>query len=199
MLLYRVFPYDPSAPTGTSGHASFLYRPQGAGRWDNNHLYGAWYLAASPAGAIGETFGNVGLWSDAMFIHPATGLRRALATFSVPDNLSLVDFDDPAALSRWSMRPTQVVTRNPSYTQGKAAEIFQDQRGDGSPAWHGLRWWSFWQPTWVNTVLFDAPDRRAPLTLTRVTALSMASPAVVDAAASLTRPLSSPARRAGTY
>jgi len=187
MLLYRVFPWDATAAPGTSGSATFLFRPQGAGRWDNDHLYGAWYLAGSPAGAVGETFGNIARWSPAMFLHPPTGFPRALATFSVPDGLSLVDLDDPATLLAWSMRPTQVVTRNPSSTQGRARDIFEARRADGSPAWQGIRWWSFWRPTWTNTVLFEAPGRSVDLTLQDVTPLSMASPAVLDAAASLTR------------
>ena len=59
MLLHRVFLHDPGAAPGKSGHATYLHKPQGAGRWDNPALYDAWYLSPAAEGAVGETLGNL--------------------------------------------------------------------------------------------------------------------------------------------
>lgn len=83
-----------------------------------------------------------------------TGLRRALATFSVPDNLSLFDFDDAFSLLEIGMRPSQVVIRNKAYTQGKSAALFAEQH-HGEQKWAGVKWWSFHRPTWTNVMLWS--------------------------------------------
>jgi len=189
MLLHRVFLHDPSAAPGQSGHATYLHKPQGAIRWDNPSLYDAWYLAAAAEGAVGETFGNLATWSTDMLEHP-TGLQRAIATFSTPDDLSLFDFDDAGNLQRVGMRPSQVVIRNKAFTQGKAAALFAETQDDGDRRWAGVSWWSFHRPTWRNVMLWGTSARPAPLSLQNVETLTLASTGVVEAARALTRPLS---------
>ncbi|WP_425845520.1 RES family NAD+ phosphorylase [Agrococcus sp. TSP3-2-1] len=181
MLLHRVIPYAPDAAAGQSGSAMYVHRPQGASRWDNPELYDAWYFSTSAEGAVGETFGNLAAWTPEMLEHPA-GLRRALATFSVPDDLPIFDFDDASNLARIAMRPSQVVIRNAPYTQGKAAALF-DEGG-----WAGVGWWSFHRPSWSNVMLWST-DRTPPAALESVEPLDLASPALRDAARALTRPL----------
>lgn len=187
MLLYRVFLHSPAAADGEPGNATHLYMPQGSGRWDNPHLYRVWYLAAAPEGAVGETFGNLAVWSQDMLEHQ-TGLRRALATFSVPDNLSLFDFDDASSLLEIGMRPSQVVIRNKAYTQGKSAALFAEQH-HGEQKWAGVKWWSFHRPTWTNVMLWSTRAKPAPLKLEKVENLTLLSTAVVEAARALSRPL----------
>ena len=123
-----------------------------------------------------------------MLEHP-TGLRRALLTLSVPDDLSIFDFDDPTNLLHTGMRPSQVVIRNKSFTQGKAAELFNEKQPDGSQRWSGLRWWSFHRPMWTNLMLWATPTQPAPLTLANIETLTLSSLAIVEAAATLHRPL----------
>lgn len=188
MLVYRVFFYGADAAEGQSGHPSYLYKPQGAGRWDNPDLYDAWYLAKSPEGAVGETFGDLSKWTDSMF-DTGTGLRRAMATFSIPDDLSLFDFDDPSNLVRIGMRPSEVVIRNKAARQRRAATLFGERHVNGSRAWQGLQWWSYHRAHWTNIMLWSSTEEQAPLTLTDVQELTLASPAVVDAANVLHRPL----------
>lgn len=188
MLLYRVFLHDPAARTGRSGHPLYLYRPQGNGRWDNPTLYDAWYLSSAAEGAVGETFGNIPVWTEEMLEHP-TGLRRTLATFSVADDLSVFDFDDAANLLSIGMRPSQVVTRNKGFTQGRAGALFAERRPDGTRRWDALGWWSFHRPTWGNLMLWATAADPAPLTLMDVEKLTLASAAVVEAGTALHRPL----------
>lgn len=189
MLVYRVFYYDEAAKGGQSGHPLYLHKPQGRGRWDNPDLYDAWYLAKSPEGAIGEVFGDLAKWGPTMFDTGMPGLRRALATFSVPDDLALFDFDDPANLIRIGMKPSEVVIRNRPARQRRAATLFHEGNPDGSRTWQGLQWWSYHRPQWTNIMIWGTATTPAPLTLTDITALDLATPAVIDAADALRRPL----------
>lgn len=197
MLLYRVFFHRSGARAGTSGHATYLYMPQLKGRWDNAELYRGWYLSTSPEGAVGETFGNVPVWSSDMFMVP-TGFRRALATFSAPDDLPLFALDDAANLLRIGMRPSQVVTRNTPYTQSVAARLFAERTTNNDQRWAGLTWWSYHRPTWSNTFLWDTEGAPAPLLLESVDVLTVDTPAVRDAAAALSRPLPPRAKKQPT-
>jgi len=56
--------------------------------------------------------------------------RRALGVFELPDDLRVLDLDDPAQLVRLRLRPTQVVTRNLTVPQGVGAS---DLVGDRTP------------------------------------------------------------------
>lgn len=189
MLVYRVFFFDRSARAGKSGHPLYLHRPQGKGRWDNPDLYDSWYLARSPEGAIGETFGNLERWSSAMFDTGTPGLRRALATFSVPDDLAVFDFDDAANLLDIGMRPSEVVIRNKPATQRRAAALFDERDPAGAHRWQAVQWWSYHHPRWTNLMLWSTADAPAPLTLVTVDGLTVTSPAVAEAAEVLMRPL----------
>ncbi len=95
MLLYRVFPYLPTALSHEPGHPSYIHKPQGAHRLDNPGHYTVSYFALEPSGAAGETFRDLDEWSDAMFVFPSLpGSRRALATYRVDDATPLLDLDD---------------------------------------------------------------------------------------------------------
>lgn len=189
MLVYRVFLHDAGAADGEPGHATYLHRPQKGGRWDNDHVYGGWYLGRSAEGAIGEIFGRYPKWSASMFDHVGTGLRRAIGVFSVPDDLSVFDFDDTTRLQQLSMRPSQVVIRNSGFTQGKAHEVFAERRADGSRRWAGVSWWSYYHASWTNLMLFQAPGEGTPVTFREVQELDLTHPAVVESAQTLERTL----------
>jgi hypothetical protein len=190
MRLYRVFPHLPSAAEGEPGHPGYLHTGQTIGRWDNAHAYALWYLSYTAAGAAGETFGNLGSWADDMFQTPfLPGGRRALAIFDVPDETPILDLDIARELTTRNVRPSQIVTRNPAFTQALALSIFREHDADSNRQWAGLRWWSFHRPTWFNLALWHTPDAPAPLTLVNVEPLTLTHPAITDAAHALTRAL----------
>jgi RES domain-containing protein len=190
MHVYRVVGYDADADSGAPGHPLAVDRRfQRAGRWDNPDLYSLLYASTSPAGAIAESFGNLANWSDEMFSVPYIRHgRRALVTFAVPSDLSLVDFDDARTLLDRGLRPTQIVVRNAGFTQQLAAEIFAERTPAGSRRWHGVRWWSFQRGFWTNVALWSADDRFRTLSVADVEPLSMQHPAVLDARTELARP-----------
>lgn len=183
MLLYRVFPHDPSATAGQTGHPDVLYPGQGAGRWDNPDKYVGWYLVSSATAAIGEVFGDLSTWSESMFDFPAKpGVRRALGTYSLPDSTPLMNLDDANALVARSLRPTQVVSPNRRATQQIALDIFNETTADGQPRWVGLTWWSSRCSTWPAHFVWGA----APL-CQGVETLSLEHMAVQDAATALAK------------
>jgi hypothetical protein len=193
VLLYRIVPHHPSAKRGAPGHPEYLHRPQGAGRWDNPAEFDVWYFSTSASGAVAEMFGNLGDWVDEMFDVPFLPAgRRALATFSVPDDLNILDLDDAATLLEVGLRPTQVVTRNSGFTQPFALRASRTLLSSGKRRWRGIRWWSFHRPHWTNVALWSSPGDPAPATLRRIDPLDISSPAVLDAAASLARVLPIP-------
>ncbi|WP_375294952.1 RES domain-containing protein [Brevibacterium sp.] len=189
MLVYRVFFYDRSAAEGTSGHPYYLHRPQAHGRWDNPDLYDSWYFAKSAEGAVGEVFGNLARWTPAMFDTRTPGLRRALAVCSVPDELSTFNFDDARNLVTINMRPSEVVIRNKAFTQKRASSLWAETGSDGLPRWSGLEWWSFHFPQWTNLMMWVDPLEPSPATLREVIPLNLSTPAVIEAASVLRRPL----------
>jgi len=185
MLFYRVFPYLHGQPPDQPGNPEYLYPHQGNGRWDNPVQYLCWYLADSASGAIGEVFAQIETWSEAMFDFPAIpDSRRALGTYSLPDDAPLLNLDDPNALVERAMRPTQVASPNRSMTQGIASDIFGETKHDGTQRWQGLSWWSFHRSFWpVHCIWGATPDIQS------VDELSIAHPAVLDAVQTLNKPI----------
>ena len=184
MLLYRVFPYLATAAPGTSGHPLYLRKPQGRGRLDNPSEYDCWYLAAEPSGAVGEVFGQLAEWTEAMFPFPLTpGARKALGIFQIPDDTPILDLDDAQNLLDRGLRPTQVIERNRPVTQGWALRIFRETDGTGARRWDGVRWWSYQRPQWRIYGLWGLTPERV-----RIEELQLDHPAVVDAAKALGRP-----------
>jgi RES domain-containing protein len=179
VLLYRVFPYLARAKKGEPGHPLYVHPAQGKGRWDNPARYLAWYMAHEPSSAVGEAFANVTTWRDEMFAFPQIpGAQRALGVYRLADDLPYVDLDDAQTLVERTMRPSQVVERNPPFTQGKALEIYQEQR------WNGIRWWSFHRPQWRVWCVWDVHPECED-----VQDLDVTHVAVRDAASTLVRPI----------
>jgi hypothetical protein len=105
VLTYRVIPHLPSARTGQPGHALYEHRPQRGRRIDHPD-YHVWYLSRLAEAACGETFGNLARWEPTMLEFPQLpGARRALGIYQLPDDLRVLDLDDPAQLTRLGLRP----------------------------------------------------------------------------------------------
>jgi RES domain len=176
VLLYRVFPHLAAAVNDEPGGALYVHPHQGTGRWDNPHLYRAMYVAAEPAGAIGESFAHLSTWSPAMLdVGFLAGAHRVLATYELDEDIHpLLDFDDARALLDRRLRPSDIVIRNRPRTQQIAADVFAEGQ------WAGLSWWSMHRPQWTLHVLWTY----AGLVLRRVEQLPD-HPGLLDAASRL--------------
>ncbi|AZZ47834.1 hypothetical protein C5C31_03320 [Rathayibacter rathayi] len=186
MLVYRVFAHDPEAEPGASGHPDHVYSPaQGFSRLDNPASYTTWYFGQTPEVAVGESFGDLAVWSEDMFETPwlRTG-RRVLGVFDIPDDTPLLDLDDARSLLDRSLRPTQVVTRVRAVSQAWALSVFQEQR-HGRRCWDGVRWWSYQRPHWAVLGLWHEPTSPPRSRFVEAQRLSREHPAVVSARASL--------------
>jgi hypothetical protein len=152
VILWRVFPFEPSAGRADPGGVLWFPRGlQGGGRHDNPERYGCIYLTLDPIAAIVEAlapFRGSGQLTDAMLIR--ADRRLALASLALPDGAVFVDFDDPAVLVAERLRPSQVATRERGVTQAQALRLY-DERPDVA----GLRWWSTFEAAWINVTLFD--------------------------------------------
>lgn len=183
MRAYRILPYDDRAAAGQPGHPLYVPRRlQEAGRYDNNRLYAALYLALSRSGAVAEALGNHATWTDDLFDSPTTGLRRHIATVEVPDRIAdaLVDVDDARFLLDRGLRPTDVVGRARTRTRSLAADLF----AEGVP---GIRFWSYYRPEWANLVLFAPPLEPDDLEVVEVEAMRLDLPCVQAASEMLCR------------
>jgi hypothetical protein len=151
MRLHRVFPWDPRAPAGSSGHALHVPRDrQGGGRHDNPGSYGAVYLSESAHAALAETLAHLRgqILEDADL--ERFGLRLAVVALEGRLEGKLCDLDDPRTLVRRRLRPSQVATRDRDVTQTWAETIFLAR-----PARAGIRWWSTIESSWMHVTLFD--------------------------------------------
>jgi hypothetical protein len=185
VLAYRVFPALNSARAGEPGHPEYLHPQQGQGRLDNPSHYLCWYLSLEASGAVGEVFADLLHWRELMFSFPALpGSRRALGTYEIPDNASLLDLDDARNLLERNLRPTQVIERNRAATQAWALRVFEERGSSFERKWVGLRWWSFHRPQWRILGLWDVSPN-----CVQVERLDLHHPAVVDAAKALSKPL----------
>jgi hypothetical protein len=185
VLTYRVFPYLPAAGAGQPGHPLYEHRPQRGGRIDHPD-YHVWYLSRLAKAACGETFGNLARWEPSILDFPQLpGAQRALGTYELPDDLRVLDLDDPAQLVRLGLRPTQVVTRNLTFTQAWGHRIWSEtDPHSGHRAWQAVSWWSYHRPFWTVLASWIQPK------LVRVEPLTLDHPAIVDAAQALQRPVS---------
>ncbi|MDT4936775.1 MAG: hypothetical protein QOG80_446 [Pseudonocardiales bacterium] len=131
-----------------------MHLPQStsAGRIDNPGLYGVLYLGNSSAGAVAEAFGWARLWDARLLrgVPSLPGSVRALARYDLDDDRGPVcDLDDAARLVELRLRPSQVVTRDRTVTQGWATEIH------GRHEFAGVSWWSYYDPRWGSVGLWD--------------------------------------------
>lgn len=180
MRLWRVLPWDPSAPTGTPGDALWVPRAfQGAARHDAPDSYGCLYLAEDAVSAIAEAlapFRGTGDLRPELLIR--SGRQLALAELNLDAGAVLIDLDDPAVLTGESLRPSLVATGRRSVTQDYAVSLFERH-----PDAAGLRWWSTLEASWIHVTLFDRAV--AALTVNTVKVLAVDEKVVSVAAAHL--------------
>jgi hypothetical protein len=148
-MLYRVFPLIDGAALDRPGGPLYVPRErQGAGRHDQPYAYGALYLSRLALSAVAEriqAFRGQTLTDDDLRFED--GSRYALAVFDEDGIEGLIDLDDPAELSRRTLRPSRVATRQRTGTRALALRIFDE----GAP---GFVWWSTLEASWPNATLF---------------------------------------------
>jgi len=180
LRLYRVCPFRADATAEQPGHPLFVPHPKGAGRIDSPASYSVLYLSSAPGGAVAEAFGSLPRWTAAMFDTPSLVRgSRALATYDLADPSGVLDLDDPDALKRLGLRPSDIVTRDRLVTQRWALAAYREHR------WIGVRWWSYYDPRWHSYGLWDISSLR----LTGTEILGLGHAAIVEAAGVLGRPL----------
>ncbi|GFG76160.1 RES domain-containing protein [Mycobacterium botniense] len=180
MRLWRVLPWDPSAPVAKPGHALWVPREyQGSGRHDAPDRYGCLYVAETAVSAVAEMlapFRGTGDLTPGLLVR--SGRQLALAELELAATARLVDLDEPSVLVAESLRPSVVATGRRSVTQAYALAQFERH-----PEAAGLRWWSTLEASWLQVTLFDrALDA---LTVRGVRTLSVDDEAVTAAATHL--------------
>jgi hypothetical protein len=176
VILYRCFAWRADVRPDAADGGLWFPRPfQGEGRHDNPDLYGCLYLADRPVSCIVEQFAPFRGQRLIASMLQRRGLPLALGSLEIADAVALIDLDDPRQLTRERLRPSHVATRDRAVTQPQARQLYHRHPHVG-----GLRWWSSWEAQWMNLTLFDRASRA--LRLVQVEALTLAHPAVVEAA-----------------
>lgn len=179
-MLYRLFPWSPSADPGDPG--SPLHNPrrqQGSGRHDSPARYGALYLSRSEVSPVAEWLAAFrGQALTAEDLSRTDGRTWALASFDDGRLPPLPDLDEPAELSRRRLRPSGVATHRRPVTQRLAT----DMHAEGVV---GFGWWSTLEAAWSNVTLFA--ERAVPLISLAGSPRELAvdDPLVVQAAAAV--------------
>lgn len=174
--LWRVLPWDPSAPTGAPFSLTHVQAEQTSGRFDLGDRPPVLYLGESPEHAVGEKLQRFrgrrltaahlreyGLTLAVVPVRPAPGVIKAVA-----------DLTDPKVLHRLDLPPDVIVSRDRRRTQAVARRLYDDR-------YSGLHWWSALTGDWHTTVLFLDPDRvpARDLTFGKPEPLSLRHPGVV--------------------
>ncbi|MCW3067054.1 MAG: hypothetical protein JWN32_4226 [Solirubrobacterales bacterium] len=156
MIVHRAFAWDESSKPRQRGGALWFPRPlQGDGRHDHPDHYGCLYVTEGPVSALVEQLARFVGNELVPGMLTLAGLPVALASIDVPDDVEIVDLDDPAVLEREGLRPSHVATRQRTRTQADALALFTAHPDVG-----GLRWWSTFEASWPNMTLFDRAARR---------------------------------------
>jgi hypothetical protein len=114
------------------------------------------YLSDRAEGAVGEAFGNFAEWSEDLFEGPPVlpESRRSLGIYDLDDDAPILDLDDPDALLRLRLRPSDVVARDRRTSQAWALRVYQEGK------WAGIKWWSRWEPSWGSYALWEVTRLR---------------------------------------
>jgi hypothetical protein len=151
VILYRCLAWNErAAPDAPDGALWFPQPYQGEGRHDNPVVYGCLYLSEQPLSCVVEQLARFRGQRLTPALLRRRGLPLALAELELPDDMQLVDLDEPAVLRRERLRPSRVATRDRAVTQPQALAL-HEKHGEAA----GLRWWSTFESQWLNLTLFD--------------------------------------------
>ena len=174
--LWRVFPWDPSAPPGSRFSASYVPPPSGRGRFDLPRRFSpVSYLAGSPEHAVAEV---IQPWRGSRI--GAAHLRRASLPLAlvrgtlIDGDVELANLCEPQVLDAHDIAPDRSAARHRDVTQPLALKTWQ-------AGYAGLHWWSSFWGDWHTYVLFTTRAGRA-LTFAEPELLHPAHAAVTTAA-----------------
>jgi hypothetical protein len=175
VIVHRAFAWDENARPRQRGGALWFPRPlQGDGRHDNPDRYGCLYATTQAVSAVVEQVARFVGNALTPGMLTLAGLPVALASIELPDDVEIVDLDDPRTLTHEGLRPSEVATRDRTRTQSGALAIFE-----AHPESAAIKWWSIFEASWPNLTLFD---RAAPrLRVRAVEPLTPRSEAVQEA------------------
>ena len=176
MILHRCLAWNERAAPDAADGALWFPRPyQGEGRHDNPAAYGCLYLSERPLSCVVEQLARFRGQRLTPALLRRRGLPLALAELDLPDDVQLVDLDEPAVLRRERLRPSRVATRERGITQPQALALYE-KHGEAV----GLRWWSTFESQWLNVTLFDRAA--SALRLVSVQALDVGGDEIAEAA-----------------
>lgn len=168
-MLYRLFPWDPTAKAEVIGGPRFNPRAQqGSGRHDNPALYGAIYVSRLPISPIAEWLARFrGQTVESSDLVRVDGRRLAVVGFAdlAPDEA--IELDEPRELAARGLRPSGVATYQRTVTQRLAADLYAEELS-------GFAWWSTLEASWSNMTLF------AERSLSRLTIDRAPRPLTID-------------------
>jgi hypothetical protein len=160
---WRCFPWDPGAAAGAPFSATYLVPGQTVGRFDLHDRPPVWYLAESPAHALGEVLAPF----RGTTFHPSylrvRGHALALVEVTLAPSLlaRIPDCTDSRVLTRLGLRPDDLSHHDRTVTQEIARSLHPRGAVTGDPA--GLHWWSALTGAWHSTVIFADRARRGEL------------------------------------
>lgn len=179
MVVWRVFPWDASAPAGTVFSGQYVPPQSGQGRFDLplGGTGSAWYFAGSPEHAVGEKIQDLRnrLLPDEFLFE--RGRRLALCAVEYDDALGVADLCDPGELVKRRIAPDRLAYRDREVTRSIVREMRRDD-----PDLAGFRWWSALFGEWHTTVLFSDRFPDGSLSFGDPEPLDLGSPSVVAAA-----------------
>jgi len=176
VILHRCLAWNERAAPDAADGALWFPRPyQGEGRHDNPAAYGCLYLSERPLSCVVEQLARFRGQRLTPALLRRRGLPLALAELDLPDDVQLVDLDEPAVLRRERLRPSRVATRERGITQPQALALYE-KHGEAV----GLRWWSTFESQWLNVTLFDRAA--SALRLVSVQALDVGGDEIAEAA-----------------
>jgi hypothetical protein len=148
---FRVHPWLDGANPSARGGPLFVPPGRVRGRIGNEE-YDVFYVASTPAGAIAEAFGNFAEWSPDLFLGSPSLKGSVCGLTRYESDASLIDLDDPIALTRYGLKPSRVVTRHRDVTRAWALALFNQKIAAG------VQWWSYHDPDWKVMGVWDSTD-----------------------------------------
>jgi hypothetical protein len=189
--LWRAFPWDPAALAGSpfSARSVAPAHAQNYGRFDLSGRPLVLYLAETPAHAVAEVLRGLkgSLPPGARERHRVTAAdlraqrrRRALVSARLPAGAGeeIADLTDGATLAALGIRADHLASRERRRTQAISRTVH-------TAGYAGLRWWSVLHGDWHTTVVFLDRIPLEQIEFGTPEPLSLAHPAVQEAAAAL--------------
>jgi hypothetical protein len=179
--MWRVFPWEPSAPDGAPFSPTYITPEQDGGRFDLGGDPAVLNLGETPAHAVAEQIQarHGQRLTPADLMDSGKPLALVEVSLALGPKARLADLSDPEELKRLGCRPDELMSDDLRCTQSISRRLHQ-------AGLTGFRVWSALSGDWHCTMLFmDRAGESARLTFGQPSRLHMDHPAVREAAAAL--------------